>query len=65
MHWLIDRFSDLRCRFFTGVILKITYGVDLNESNNSYLEVAEETLRGAAEAAVPGAFLVDLLPLRV
>ncbi|EDR09909.1 uncharacterized protein LACBIDRAFT_248682 [Laccaria bicolor S238N-H82] len=32
------------------------------ESNDPYITLAEEALRGVAEAGIPGTFLVDLLP---
>ena len=49
---------------FTASILKIVYDIELDDSNDSYLQIAEETLNGVAEAGVVGAFLVDMIPLR-
>ena len=40
----------------------VTYGLPVLESDDPYITLAEEALQGAAEVAVPGTFLVDLLP---
>ena len=43
--------------------MKISYGIDVQESNDPYILVAEEAMRGVSEAGVPGAFLVDVFPV--
>ena len=43
--------------------MKITYGIDVKESGDPYISIAEEALTGLAEAAVIGAFWVDTFPL--
>ena len=43
--------------------MKITYGIDVKESGDPYISIAEEASTGFAEAAVIGAFWVDILPL--
>ena len=43
--------------------MKITYDIDVQESNDPYIKVAEEALKGLHEASIPGAFLVDLFPM--
>jgi hypothetical protein len=48
---------------FAATIMKIGYGIDVQESNDPYISMAEIAFTGASEAAVPGAFLVDLLPI--
>ena len=47
-----------------GTIMKITYGIDVADPNDRYITVAEAALDGMAKAASPGAFLVDMLPIR-
>jgi hypothetical protein len=42
--------------------MSISYGLTILESDDPYITIAEESLRGLTEAGVPGAFLVDLLP---
>ena len=46
-----------------GVILKITYGYDVQDSNDPLVNIAEAAVRGFSDASVPGAWLVDILPL--
>ena len=48
---------------FAASIMKIAYGIDVKDSDDPYISIAEEALNGIVEAAVPGAFLVDLLPI--
>ena len=43
--------------------MKILYGIDVEESNDPYISIAEEALNGLAEAGVIGAFLVDIFSL--
>src|ERR1700678_799448 len=43
--------------------MKIAYGIDVQESDDPYVSIAEEALNGLAEAAVVGAFWVDFLPI--
>lgn len=45
-----------------SVIMNVTYGINIAPKNDRYITVAEKALGGMAEAANPGAFLVDLLP---
>jgi hypothetical protein len=48
---------------FAATIMKIGYGIAVQESDDPYISIAEEALSGAAEAGIPGAFLVDLFPI--
>ena len=43
--------------------MKITYGIDVQESDDPYISTAEEAADGFNEAGVPGAFLVDTFPI--
>jgi hypothetical protein len=43
--------------------MKIGYGIVIQESDDSYISIAEEVLNGIAEAGILGAFLVDLFPI--
>ncbi|KAF9443998.1 cytochrome P450 [Macrolepiota fuliginosa MF-IS2] len=45
-----------------AVVLKITYGISVQEENDPYIHNAEEAFIGATEAGVPGRFLVELIP---
>ena len=43
--------------------MKIGYGIAVQESNDPYISIAEEVMSGVSEAGIPGAFLVDLIPI--
>ena len=43
--------------------MKISYGIDVQESKDPYILVAEEAMKGITEAGVPGAFWVDVFPV--
>ena len=43
--------------------MKIAYGIDVKESNDLYISIAEEALNGISEVGVVGAFWVDIFPL--
>ena len=43
--------------------MKISYGIDVKESDDSYISLAEHALNGLNEAAIPGTFWVDLFPI--
>ncbi|KIM43420.1 hypothetical protein M413DRAFT_18002 [Hebeloma cylindrosporum] len=45
-----------------AVIMGITYGIKIANTNDRYIAIAEKALEGMGQAASPGAFLVDLLP---
>ena len=48
---------------FTSTILKLTYGVNISEDENSdYVKTAEIVVAALAEAGHPGSFLVNLFP---
>jgi hypothetical protein len=43
--------------------MKIVYGISVQESEDSYISIAEEVLNGLAEAGIPGTFWVDMFPI--
>lgn len=43
--------------------MSITYGITVKPYDDPYIETAEKALYGLVEAAVPGTFLVDSIPL--
>jgi len=47
-----------------SVALSITYDIRVDSAENPYFRVAEEATESLEEALVPGAFLVDFLPIR-
>lgn len=44
-------------------IMSITYGVDVRPQHDPYIELAERAADAVVTAAVPGAFLVDAIPI--
>ena len=48
---------------FAATIMKIGYGIAIQESDDPYISIAEEALNGITQAGVPGAFWVDLFPI--
>jgi len=49
-------------RTFGGLVLALIYGLPIRDHDDPYLALAEEAIRTLATAAVPGAFLVDVIP---
>lgn len=50
-------------RHYTAhVIMKRVYGHTVSDNNDPYVRLVEEASQSTSEAAVPGAFLVDLFP---
>ena len=45
------------------MVMKIAYGIDVQEFDDPYLSLAEEALNGLNQAAILGTFWVDLFPL--
>jgi len=46
-----------------SLILNVTYGIDVQSPEDTYMRMAESTVAIGDEAATPGAFLVDVLPI--
>jgi hypothetical protein len=51
-------------RMMGSLLLSITYGVDPKTVEHPYILLAETTIGVAATAGTPGAFLVDVFPMR-
>lgn len=47
-----------------STIIKVTYGIDVQDSHDKYVHAAEEALNVAIAASLPGSFLVDVIPIR-
>jgi hypothetical protein len=43
--------------------MDIAYGIEVQESGDPYVSLAEEVMIGGIEASIPGAFWVDLFPV--
>ncbi|KAJ3572617.1 hypothetical protein NP233_g2968 [Leucocoprinus birnbaumii] len=49
--------------FLTDLIIRVTYGFGVDDWNDEYAQNIEEALGMLVEAATPGRYLVDFLPL--
>lgn len=47
-----------------SMILNLTYGINVQSFDDPFVENVEKTMEALTEAGVPGAFLVDALPIR-
>ena len=43
--------------------MDIAYGIEVQESGDRYISIAEEVIKAGSEAAIPGAFWVDFFPV--
>jgi len=43
--------------------MDIVYGIKVHDMGDSYISLVEEVIKAGIEAALPGAFLVDLFPI--
>ncbi|KDR66543.1 hypothetical protein GALMADRAFT_259053 [Galerina marginata CBS 339.88] len=43
--------------------MTLSYGLPIEDSNDPYLKIAEQALASLGEAALPGAFLVNVIPI--
>ena len=50
---------------FAATIMKIGYGITVQESDDPYILIAEEAMNGLNEAGIPGSFLVEQSNLAV
>ena len=41
----------------------MTYSIKVQPYNDPYIKMAEEAVRAIAELVIPGAFLVDIIPI--
>ena len=48
---------------FAATAMNIGYGIVVQEFDDPYISIAEEVVRGVAEAGIPGTFWVDLFPI--
>lgn len=46
-----------------ALVMDIIYGIEVQPEDDPYIDIAENVLVGVAEATIPGAFLVDFLPI--
>ncbi|KDQ59104.1 hypothetical protein JAAARDRAFT_33832 [Jaapia argillacea MUCL 33604] len=57
-----DFYSIIRLTF-TATILDVMYGIRVKDQDDDYVKTAEDFMDSLIETGVPGAFLVDILPI--
>ncbi|KAF8992253.1 cytochrome P450 [Cyathus striatus] len=57
-----DKFLDHTRHAIGGIILSLAYGIDIKKTDDPFVNLAEEAIRTLGIAAVPGTFLVDIIP---
>ncbi|KAF5349136.1 hypothetical protein D9756_009447 [Leucocoprinus leucothites] len=70
-HHLLQRILDEphtrvleHLRYLAGeTIMSIAYGLDIKPKDDPYIQIAEQGVHALGIAAVPGTFLVDILPI--
>jgi hypothetical protein len=55
---MLDSYS-----LFAALITDVAYGLQIEETNDPYIQHIEEVLDAIGEAAIPGRYLVDLFPI--
>ena len=53
----------LRTSFVGSTTLSMTYSINVRPYNDPYIKIAEQALEAIAELMIPGAFLVDNIPI--
>ena len=53
----------IRISLVGSTILSMTYSIDVQPNNDPYIKIAEEALAATSEILIPGAFLVDIIPI--
>ncbi|KAJ2921469.1 hypothetical protein H1R20_g15623, partial [Candolleomyces eurysporus] len=58
-----ERFANHTRNFFTRIIMRATYGLNVSaDSDDAYIVGIKDVAEGFVEATVPGRFLVDMIP---
>ena len=52
------------CRTAGAIILRISYGYEVKENNDPFVELADKATEQFSLATAPGGFLVDVIPVR-
>jgi cytochrome P450 len=52
-------------RMTAAIVMKVTYGYDLQEDRDPFIKIAEEAVQAFSIAARGGVWLVDALPIRM
>ncbi|KAF9479499.1 cytochrome P450 [Pholiota conissans] len=58
-----EEFMSITRNAVAGLALSIAYGIKVEETNDPYVNLAHEAGDSVTQASVPGAFLVDFIPI--
>ena len=53
----------LRTSLVGSSILSMTYSINVRPYNDPYIKIVEEAMAAISEVLIPGAFLVDIIPI--
>ncbi|KAJ7771576.1 cytochrome P450 [Mycena metata] len=57
-HDVLDHLRHMAAKF----VMSVAYGLEIQRSNDPYVELADKAVEGLVTAVVPGRFLVDSMP---
>ena len=60
---LVTGEHPLRISLVGSTSVSMTYSINVHPYNDPYIKLAEEAVGAAAELSIPGAFLVDIIPI--
>jgi hypothetical protein len=52
-----------RHRFAVAIVLKVSYGVDVLEDDDPYIQIADDAMHATGNGGVPANSIVDIFPL--
>jgi hypothetical protein len=55
--------SELTVSLFAAIVMGVSYGISVQQTDDPYIFIAEKALKGFDEAGVPGRFLADTFPV--
>ena len=55
--------SFIRISLVGSTILSMTYSINVQHYNDPYIKIVQEAVGAASELVIPGAFLVDIIPI--
>lgn len=50
-------------RFAVAIVLKVSYGVDVTDDSDPYVQIANDALHATGNSGAPGTSIVDAIPI--
>ena len=63
LHFEISSLTSLLPSALGGMGLSLSYGIEIKQTDDPFVELAETAIKSLSEAATFGAFLVDFIPI--